>query len=134
MAKLLDFGAVQPTAAVSEERPTSGRKTIIGTPSFMSPEQVTRTEVADARSDIYSLGGVAYFLLTGVPPFVRATTAQTAAAHVHEAVIPPDTIRSDVPSDLQAVVLRCLNKNADDRYQSADALTAALIGCASTQP
>ena len=102
VAKLLDFGAGQPNAAVSEERPTSGQKTIIGTPRFMSPEQVSRTEIVDARSDIYSLGGVAYFLLTGVPPFVRATAAQTAAAHMHEAVIPPDKIRSDVPGDLQA--------------------------------
>jgi eukaryotic-like serine/threonine-protein kinase len=135
VAKLLDFGAVQPTAAaVTEDGAPSGQKAMIGTPGFMSPEQVSRTVIVDARSDIYSLGGVAYFLLTGAPPFVRATAAQMAAAHLREPVIPPDNIRPDVPADLQAIVLRCLNKNADDRYQSADTLTAALLQCAGSQP
>ena len=77
---------------------------------------------------------MAYFLLTGVPPFVRRTAAETAAAHVHEVVIPPDEIQPGVPRDLQAIVLRCLSKNPDQRFQSVDALNNALTSCLISPP
>jgi tRNA A-37 threonylcarbamoyl transferase component Bud32 len=129
VAKLLAFGVAQAPAAAKNERASFRQRTIVGTPSFMSPEQVNGTEAVDARSDIYSLGGVAYFLLTGVPPFVRATAAETAAAHVREVVIPPNEMQPGVPSDLQAIVLRRLSKNPNQRYQSVDALNDALAMC-----
>jgi hypothetical protein len=122
VAKLLDFGIVQSRGAASRE--------IAGTPSFMSPEQVSGTDIVDERSDLYSLGGVGYFLLTGVAPFRRATAAETAAAHLHENLIPPVQIRPDVPADLQSIILRCLSKVPDQRYRSAAALDAALARCA----
>ena len=130
VAKLLDFGIVQSHGVVSGQGATSVLGAIVGTPSFMSPEQITGSEV-DARSDIYSLGGVGYFLLTGTPPFRRATVAETAEAHLRAVLIPPDHIQPDVPADLQSIVLRCLSKNPDDRYQSTTALNEALAQCAS---
>ena len=122
VAKLLDFGLVQSRGIATRE--------IVGTPGFMSPEQVSGTEVVDERSDLYSLGGVGYFLLTGVPPFLRATAAETAAAHVHAPVVPPGHVRPDVPADLQSIILRCLSKVPDQRYPSAAALDEALARCA----
>ena len=134
VAKLLDFGIVRPPRIVSDDRQAFREAAIVGTPGFMSPEQASCTDAVDARSDIYSLGGVAYFLLTGVPPFVRATVAEMLAAHAREAVSPPERIQPDVPRDLQAIVLRCLSKNPDDRYPNTAALNDALTRCASARP
>src|SRR5262249_32822837 len=103
--------------------------TIAGTPAYMSPEQARGSAEVDARSDIYSLGAVAYFLLTGRPPFVRATAVQTLAAHLDEEGTPPDRHREGVPADLQAVVLRCLEKEPARRFQGADELGQALARC-----
>jgi eukaryotic-like serine/threonine-protein kinase len=100
----------------------------------MAPEQASGSEPISAVSDIYSLGAVAYFLLTGMPPFLRATAMETLAAHMLDAVVPPDRIQPDVPADLQAIVLRCLSKDPDHRYQSADALNDALAGCVHSRP
>ena len=131
VAKLLDFGIVQRLDL--REGNQIFRADVLGTPVFMSPEQASGIEPVAATSDIYSLGAVAYFLLTGVPPFRRATATETLAAHMRDEVVPPDRIQRDVPGDLQAVVLRCLSKNPDQRYQSAQALNDALAGCASNR-
>ncbi len=133
VAKLVDFGIVQSRAIAGKEESAAAPGAIAGTPGFMSPEQVSGTDV-DERSDIYSLGGVGYFLLTGMPPFLRATAAETAAAHLHANVIAPDQLQSDVPADLQSIILRCLRKNPDQRYQSATALDDALAQCAAHEP
>ena len=87
VAKLLDFGlvAVQPMPPNGES--LSGTETITGTPAFMSPEQASGTACVDARTDIYSLGAVAYFLLTGRPPFMHSTSVETMAAHLTEPVL-----------------------------------------------
>jgi serine/threonine-protein kinase len=100
----------------------------------MSPEQASGTDAVDARSDIYSLGGVAYFLVTGVPPFGRATLSELLEAHARLAVTPPERIQPNVPRDLQATILRCLSKNPDDRYANAAALHAAFESCESARP
>ena len=95
----------------------------------MSPEQAAGKTELDGRSDLYSLGAVAYFLLTGRPPFVRASAVQTLAAHLSDSVVAPDQFRPDMPADLQAVVLRCLEKDPDRRFPSAEALAQALARC-----
>src|SRR5262249_29165425 len=102
--------------------------TILGSPAYMSPEQAAGKAV-DARSDIYGVGGVAYYLLTGQAPFVRETTMQMLLAHAHDPVVPPMELRAGVPADLQAVVLRCLEKDPAQRYQDVETLAQALANC-----
>ena len=95
----------------------------------MSPEQAACKADVGARSDLYSLGAVAYFLLTGRPPFVRGSAVQTLAAHLTEPVVAPDRHRPEVPADLQAVVLRCLEKDPARRFPDAEELARALARC-----
>ena len=92
---------------------------ITGSPLYMSPEQALGDSEPDARSDIYSLGAVAYYLLTGVPPFDGDKAIKMILAHAHQAVVPPSRLRSEIPADLEQVVLRCLAKNPADRFQTA---------------
>src|SRR5262249_35510473 len=103
-----------------------------GTPLFMSPEQARGLGDLDARSGIYSLGAVAYALLTGGPPFERASAFEVMIAHARDEVIPPSRLRPDVPADLERVILRCLAKNPGDRFQDADSLERALADCAAS--
>jgi serine/threonine-protein kinase len=129
VAKLLDFGLVRsPDFSTGADNLTQ-EGAIAGTPAYMSPEQADSKVNLDARSDIYSLGAVAYYVLTGQPPFVRPTPLQTLIAHVYERPTPPDQLQADVPSDLQAVVLRCLEKDPAQRFADARSLDRALAGC-----
>jgi serine/threonine-protein kinase len=130
-AKLLDFGLVRPVATVSSPH-MSAEGQILGTPLFMSPEQATGNLDLDGRSDIYSLGAVAYYLLIGRPPFNEKSGIGAMIAHARDPVVPPATLRPDVPEDLERVVLRCLAKPLSDRYQNADCLERdlTLCGCA----
>jgi serine/threonine-protein kinase len=91
----------------------------------MAPEQVIGEE-ADPRSDIYSLGGVAFFLLSRRPPFEGKTVEELCSAHLSE---PPPSIRvqnRELPADLEAVIARCLAKEPEARFQSVSELAAAL--------
>ncbi len=134
VAKLLDFGLVRPEApAASSSSPqTSDEGQILGTPLYMSPEQATGSRTLDARSDIYSLGAVAYFLLTGRPPFDAATAIEAIIAHARDLAAPPSQLRPEVPEDLDAVILRCLAKDPADRFATAEALEVALGRCSAT--
>jgi serine/threonine-protein kinase len=132
VVKLLDFGLVRIVADSGGEAgdvKLTQEGAIAGTPAYMSPEQAAGKAALDGRSDLYSLGAVAYFLLTGQPPFVRKTAVQTLAAHLSEAVVAPNCCRADVPADLQAVVLRCLEKDPARRFPDAESLDQALAGC-----
>src|SRR5262249_55195451 len=103
---------------------------VLGTPEYLSPEQAMGEHVLDARSDLYSLGAVAFFALTGRPPFMSRTVGQLLLAHLNE---PPPLLherRADVPADLAAVVGRCLEKEPRGRYQSAEDVDEALARCA----
>jgi serine/threonine-protein kinase len=97
----------------------------------MAPEQATGGE-PDARSDIYSIGAVAYFMLTGRPPFPGDNAIKVMIAHASEPVTPPSVFRPDVPADLEAVVMRSLAKSPADRFQDTTSLTAALSACECT--
>jgi serine/threonine-protein kinase len=83
----------------------------------------------EARSDIYSVGALAYFLLTGRPPFAGGTGMEVIAAHLYEVPEPLSRHRPDVPADLEAVVLRCLAKEPNARFPNAQSLNAALSSC-----
>jgi serine/threonine-protein kinase len=91
----------------------------------MAPELIEEQR-PDARSDIYSLGGVACFLLTGRPPFERETLAELYSAHVHAELPRLREQIPELPSDLESVLLRCLAKEPSARYQDAVELAAAL--------
>jgi serine/threonine-protein kinase len=128
-AKLLDFGLVR-VHSLSVDAGLTAIGTIAGTPAFMSPEQAAGSADVDARSDIYSLGAVAYFLLTGQAPFVRATSVQTMAAHLTEPLVSPRLLCPEIPNDAEEVVLRCLAKEPHLRYAVMAAVEDALAGCA----
>jgi serine/threonine-protein kinase len=131
VVKLLDFGLVRAVGwGGAEETRLTAKGIVLGTPAYMAPEQARGAESADARSDLYSLGALAYFLLTGRPPFQRETALETLVAHLEEPVSPLTDWRPDAPADLQAVVLRCLEKDASSRFPDAPTLEMALAGCA----
>ena len=103
---------------------------IVGTPLFMSPEQAAGDRELDHRSDLYSLGAVAYYLLTGRPPFSGASAMAVLVAHARDPVVPPSLVRTGTPEDLERVVSRCLAKDAADRFSDAESLERALGECA----
>ena len=130
VAKVLDFGLVKSEAPIEDAKLTHDGQ-LTGSPLYMSPEQGADTSEPDARSDIYSLGTVAYYLLTGKPPFVGASPMQIIIAHARDQVLPPSKHRTDVPRDLEEVVLRCLAKEPHERYRDAASLHKALADCRS---
>ncbi|MEM6294058.1 MAG: serine/threonine-protein kinase [Myxococcota bacterium] len=115
--KLIDFG-------LATEREFDGDTDTVGTPSYMSPEQI-RGQAVDARSDLYSLGCVLFEMLTGAPPF-EGTAHERLAQHL-DAAPPRPQLGDDVPAHVADVVQRCLAKNPEDRPASADALRNALL-------
>jgi serine/threonine-protein kinase len=128
IAKLLDFGLAKPLADIDANQITQ-EGTITGSPLYMSPEQAVGDREPDARSDIYAMGAVLFYLLTGKPPFEDERPMRVLIAHAHDAPPQPTQHNANVPEDLELVVLRCLQKGPDDRYQSAADLRAALDDC-----
>jgi eukaryotic-like serine/threonine-protein kinase len=128
VAKLLDFGLVLPVAKRDAPQ-LSGEGRVLGTPQFMSPEQAKGDAELDGRSDIYSLGAVAYYLLTGRPPFVEEDGIRLLIAHARDPVVPPSLICANIPRDLERVVLRCLAKDPADRFPDSESLERALGKC-----
>jgi serine/threonine-protein kinase len=130
VAKVLDFGLVHDLGLGREDNKLTHEGMVVGSPPFMSPEQAAGKSGIDQRTDIYSVGGVAYFLLTGQPPFVRETTMQMLLAHAYEPVVPPNALQPGVPADLEAVVMRCLEKDPKRRFEDVASLDKALAACA----
>ncbi|WP_437229019.1 serine/threonine protein kinase [Planctomicrobium sp. SH661] len=127
VAKLLDFGLVRSLDHDDDMRLTQDG-TVTGSPLYMSPEQA-RGDAVDVRSDIYALGCVAYHLLTGRPPFMKSRPVKLILAHASQIADRPSSLRADVPADLEGVILRCLEKSADDRFDTVVALRDALLDC-----
>jgi serine/threonine-protein kinase len=126
VAKLLDFGLVHLPATGGDNQRLTSPGLIFGTPAYLSPEQAKASPELDCRSDIYSMGALAYFLLTGSPPFVRQSVVQTLAAHISEPFTPSAQFLKTVPADLQAIVQRCLAKDPAERFADARSLDCAL--------
>jgi serine/threonine-protein kinase len=131
VAKLLDFGLVQTSGMGGDAIKLTRDGVLIGSPAFMSPEQALGREQLDARSDIYGVGAVGYFLMTGELPFDRSETLQLLHAHAYEPFVPAGKFNEAVPVDLQQVIRRCLEKAPERRYQDAGALEKALAACES---
>jgi serine/threonine-protein kinase len=128
VSKLLDFGLVHDFASSSEDVRLTRTGTVLGTPTYMCPEQAGG-EPVDARSDLYSLGAVAFFLLTCRPPFESGNVGRLLSAHLTQPAPLVTAIRADVPADLTSVIDRCLAKDPAARYQTASDLEAALAAC-----
>jgi len=128
VAKLTDFGLVKHFEDPEDTKLTMDGY-IMGTPAYMSPEHAGGQQNVDARSDIYSLGALAYFLLSKRPPFESRTATQTLAAHMYEEPRPLSTWRPDAPPSLLDIVHKCLAKKPADRYASAAELKEALSAC-----
>jgi serine/threonine-protein kinase len=124
--KLLDFGLAKPTFDVDAELNLTLDGSITGSPLYMSPEQASGEEGVDARSDIYALGAVLYFMLTGRPPFMAENALKVMIAHASKEVVPPRELNGDLPPELEDIVLRCLEKDPDHRFQDVASLRSAL--------
>jgi eukaryotic-like serine/threonine-protein kinase len=130
VAKVLDFGLVKLTGDTGSVALT-GELTVSGTPMYMAPEQAVGDRSLDARADIYALGAVMYFALTGQPPFSGESPFAVMMAHARDPVVSPSEIRPGVPEDLESVILRCLAKKPCERFPNVQALGDALAACAS---
>ncbi len=132
VAKVLDFGLVK--QEVSEDAPTvhvTQAGSFSGSPLYMAPEQAVAFSDATPQTDIYALGAVAYYLLTGRPPFTGRSPMEIIIAHSRDPVVPPSQLCEGVPADLEQVVLRCLAKDPPDRFPDVQSLEQALAACAS---
>jgi eukaryotic-like serine/threonine-protein kinase len=119
--KVMDFGIAR---AVADQSATmTATSAVIGTAQYLSPEQA-RGEQVDARSDLYSTGCLLYELLTGRPPFVGDSPVSVAYQHVREEPQPPSALDPDVPAAVDAIVMRALTKDRENRYQDADEMRA----------
>ena len=129
VAKVLDFGLVKLTGDPGAANLTTDMM-VSGTPLFMAPEQAAGELTLDARADLYALGAVMYYALTGRPPFEGNNAFAVMMAHARDPLTPPRAVRPDVPADLEEVVLCCLFKRPEDRYPNSKALGEALAACA----
>jgi serine/threonine-protein kinase len=130
--KVLDFGLVKPVSAEQSttELALTGAHAAHGTPAFMAPEQALGNKAVDGRADLYALGCLAYWLVTGKPVFEGSNPIDTIVKHVNAAPYPPSRHASDVPPEYDALVLACLNKDPDQRPPSADDVARQLRGVA----
>jgi hypothetical protein len=128
-AKLLDFGLVKAIGTEREARLTLAGA-VAGTPLYLSPEAIQQRGELDARSDLYALGAVGYFLLTGTSVFEAKSVVDILTHHVHTPPQPPsERLGRFVSPDLEATLLRCLAKRADDRPATARELADSLARC-----
>jgi serine/threonine-protein kinase len=127
LLKVLDFGLA--TSTRDDGIDISHAQTLVGTPLYVAPESI-RGEKVDGRSDLYSLGAVGYFLLTGRPPFDRNTLEEVCEGHLNDPVVPPSVLRGEpLPADLEQLVMSCLAKKPDERPPSALAMRTRLLAC-----
>jgi serine/threonine-protein kinase len=130
LVKLLDFGLTKEVDAGGDLTQTDPRR-ILGTPLYLSPEALIDPESLDARADLYALGAVGYFLLTGVPPFTGRSLIEVCGQHLHSDPVPPSRrVARAIPRELEALILKCLAKNPDERPHSAAVLERALLAFA----
>ncbi len=130
--RITDFGLAKKLESDSE---LTGSGQVMGTPSYMSPEQArgNRSEVGTA-ADVYALGATLYALLTGRPPFQAATAMETLLQVVGEKPVPPRRLNAAIPRDLETICMKCLEKAPHKRYASARALARDLERYLSGQP
>jgi len=128
--KVLDFGLARAFAnndAVSAATSVTQATAFVGTPLYLAPEAIAAASEIDGRADLYALGAVAYFLLTGAPLFQAGTVVEVCGHHLHTVPEAPSArAAAPVPAELDAIVLRCLEKLPERRFTSAVELLRAL--------
>jgi len=128
VVKIADFGIARlapPPPTAADAPPAPG---LLGTPDYAAPEQATAPHAADHRADLYSLGCVFYFLLTGRPPFAGGPAEGKARRHRQEAPVPVTRLRADVPPAVADIVHRLLAKDPNARFPTAGGLASRLDG------
>ena len=129
--KVMDFGIAR--ALSDSGNSVTQTSAVIGTAQYLSPEQA-RGDAVDARSDVYSLGCVLYEMLTGEPPFVGDSPVAVAYQHVREDPVSPSQRYEGISADLDAVVLKALAKNPENRYQTAAEMRSDLVRVHNGEP
>jgi serine/threonine protein kinase len=125
VVKVLDFGLV---TRVDEQGAAAEAESVLGTPHYLAPEALTQDEALDGRSDLYAVGAVGYFLLTGSPPFSGNSVVEVCARQLYTPPVAPSLRRrSEVPASLERLILSCLQKSKRSRPSSAAALRDALL-------
>jgi serine/threonine protein kinase len=129
--KVLDFGLVREYTSAAEPKEDHE---MVGTPWFMSPESIQNPAASDPRSDLYSVGGLAYYLLTGHNVFEHGSVDEVYQQQLTATPAPPSSLtQNPISAELEVIILRCLEKNPDDRPQSALALVGLLMKCPCAQ-
>ena len=125
-ALVTDFGVAKAVCEATGRQQLTTEGVALGTPTYMAPEQAAADPHIDHRADIYAVGAVAYELLTGRPPFLGTTPQMILSAHMTDSPEPVSKYRESVPPALEQLVLKCLEKKAADRWQTADELLPQL--------
>jgi serine/threonine-protein kinase len=124
--KVLDFGLAKYFTGMDASLPLTGGNAVMGSPRYMSPEQMRASKDVDLRTDLWSLGAILYELLTGSAPFAQRSILALCEAVSSSAPLPPSVLRGAIPPALDDVVLRCLKIAREERFASAAELSIAL--------
>ncbi len=122
-AKVTDFGLAK---EVESDQSLSVDGAVVGTPGFMAPEQVTQSHPIGPATDVWGLGSVLYAMLTGQPPFLGANRGESMMMLIQQEPLRPSRVRGGIPIDLETICLKCLEKDPDKRYESAEAVVKDL--------
>jgi serine/threonine-protein kinase len=123
--KIMDFGIARMTEVKGQDKGLTSAGTVMGTPDYMAPEQA-QGRSADSRADIYSLGVVFFEIFAGSLPFKGDTVVQVVMSHIQEPPPSPRSVNARIPPELEAIILRCLEKAPDSRYPTVDAIVEDL--------
>ena len=129
-ALVADFGVARALDSANANQALTQTGVMLGTPTYMSPEQAFAAQELDGRSDEYSLGCVLYEMLTGQPPFTGQNALAIAARHSMSAVAPLQTLRASIPNEVEYLVMRALAKSPADRFSTLAELAGELNACA----